>query len=536
MTFNSRNKSIISWIVLILFFSMQGGCSKSGEMGDIRPAGRPPMIEPDYSGIVIPSNIAPLNFSVKESGQEYTARIYSRRGDTIQIRSSSGSIRIPADSWKRLLSENIGGELIVDVFIKNQDGEWTCFDSIVNRVAPEPMDGFLTYRKFRPLFNIWEKMGIYQRSVETFDEKPVFLNRLAKDNCVNCHNFWQNKTDRWLLHQRGGSGAAMLLVVGDTIKKINTKTQFNAPVAYPSWHPSGSLVAFSANNLLQFFHATGECRDVLDRYSDIIVYDLSINTITTVPQISDPDRLEIWPAWSPDGKELYFCSAPKIETFVNPMRPDEFEYDKIKYDLMRISYDPAKRRWGEIESVISSAELGLSITEPRVSPDGHFLLFTAAEYSQFPIYLRSADLYLLDLRTGKWKKLEANSDRADSFHSWSSNSRWIVFSSKRMDGLFARPHFSYIDSLGIASKPFVLPQEDPEFYETYLQTFNVPEFTMEPIRIDPQVLAKVSLSEKEVLNAKLDPAVISNRNAGKTKPELKSTIPSNKNTKNRTAR
>jgi hypothetical protein len=534
MTFNKTATSIGYGILLILIFGMQNGCSKSDEMGDIRAAGRSAMIEPDYAGIIIPSNIAPLNFVVKESAQEYTVRIYSRQGDTIRIHSGSGAIQIPPGPWKRLLAENIGGELIVELSIKNQDGEWIRFDSIVNHIAPEQMDGYLTYRKFGPLFNIWKKMGIYQRSLETFEEKPVFLNRLAKDGCVNCHNFWQNGTDRWLLHLRGGPGTGMLLVIDGKVRKINTKTQFNAPAAYPSWHPSGSLIAFSVNNLLQFFHATGECRDVLDRYSDIIIYDIPTNTITTVPQISNPERLEIWPAWSPDGKALYFCSAPKIETFLNPAQPDEFEYNKIKYDLMRVTYDPATRSWGELETVISSADLGLSITEPRVSPDGHFLLFTAAEYSQFPIYLRSADLYLLDLRTGKWKKLEVNSDRADSFHSWSSNSRWIVFSTKRMDGLFARPYFSHIDSLGIPSKPFVLPQENPAFYETCLQTFNVPEFTREPIRMDPQVLAKAAFFEQEVVNAKLDPGVISSRNVEKAKPDQKITTPSNP--KNRTTR
>ncbi len=536
MTFNNTTKSIVCGILLILISGMQDGCSKSEEMGDIRAAGRSPMIQPDYSGIVIPSNIAPLNFIVKESGREYIVRIHSQRGSPIRIHSTSGVIQIASGQWKSLLADNIGQELVVDISVKDSAEQWIRFNPIVNRIAQEPVDGFLTYRKFGPLFNIWKKMGIYQRSLETFDEKPVFLNRLAKDNCVNCHNFWQNRTDRWLLHLRGGPGTAMLLVVDGKVQKINTKTQFNAPVAYPSWHPSGSLVAFSVNNLLQFFHATGECRDVLDRYSDIVVYDIPTNTITTVPQISDPERLEIWPAWSPDGKALYFCSAPKIETFINPLQPDEFEYNKIKYDLMRVTYDPATRTWGELETVISSSELGLSITEPRVSPDGHFLLFTAAEYSQFPIYLRSADLYLLDLRTGKWKKLEVNSDRADSFHSWSSNSRWFVFSTKRMDGLFARPHFSYIDSLGIPSKPFVLPQENPAFYETCLQTFNVPELTREPIRMDPQVLAKAAFSEQEVLNAKLDPGVMKGRNTMKGTSGSQDWIPKNQNTKNRTAR
>jgi dipeptidyl aminopeptidase/acylaminoacyl peptidase len=176
--------------------------------------------------------------------------------------------------------------------------------------------------------------------------------------------------------------------------------------------------------------------------------------------------------------------------------------------------------WGKLETVISSTELGLSITEPRVSPDGRFVLFTAAKYSQFPIYLPSADLYLLDVTSGKWKKLEVNSDRTDSFHSWSSNGRWIVFSSKRDDGLFTRPYFSHIDSLGKASKPFVLPQENPLFYKTCLEVYNVPEFVKEPVRMNPQTLADAAFSKEDALTAKLDTNVLSNRNENKSKPVI----------------
>jgi dipeptidyl aminopeptidase/acylaminoacyl peptidase len=168
--------------------------------------------------------------------------------------------------------------------------------------------------------------------------------------------------------------------------------------------------------------------------------------------------------------------------------------------------------------VVSSAELGLSITEPRVSPDGRFVLFTAANYSQFPIYLPSADLYLLDVPSGKWKKLEVNSDRTDSFHSWSSNGRWIVFSSKRDDGLFTRPYFSHIDSLGNASKPFVLPQENPLFYKTCLEIYNVPEFVKEAVHINPRALAEAAFSKEDALTAKLDPNVLISRNENISKP------------------
>jgi dipeptidyl aminopeptidase/acylaminoacyl peptidase len=189
---------------------------------------------------------------------------------------------------------------------------------------------------------------------------------------------------------------------------------------------------------------------------------------------------------------------------------------------MRIAYDPVRRVWGKLEIVISSAEIGLSITEPRVSPDGRFVLFTAAAYSQFPIYLPSADVYLLDLTSGKWKKLDVNSNRTDSFHSWSSNSRWIVFSSKRQDGVFTKPYFSYIDSSGTVSKPFVLPQEDPLLYETGMEIYNVPEFINEPVRVSPQLLARAAFSELDTLNAELDPNIMSSRITDKTQSANKS--------------
>jgi hypothetical protein len=518
MNIHINIKMVIFWSLCILAFILFASCSTPEKRADVQSLGKPASLHPDYSGIVIPPNIAPMNFFIKNTGEEFIVLIHSKQGDPIRIQSTSGNIQIPINSWKHLLAENPGEQLIFKIFMKNQAGQWLRFDSIVNQIAHENIDGYLAYRKFGPLFNQWKKMGIFERSLDSYNEKPIMFNQLTtSQNCMNCHNFLQNKTDRWLMHMRFGPGTSMLLTINGEVQKIDTRTAFNkGPGGYPAWHPSGDLIAFSVGPPLQFFHTTGETRDELDRALDIILYDIRTNTVTTIPKLSSKERVEVWPAWTPDGRYLYFCSAPKVETFYvkSKTAEDTLLYDKILFDLMRISYNHQNGSWGELETVISSKEFGLSVAEPKVSPDGRFLIFTTSQYGSFPIFHSSADLYLLNLANGRREKLALNSDRAEGYHTWSSNSRWLAFSSKREDTQFTRLYISYIDSSGNASKAFILPQKNPLFYDSYLEIYNVPEFIQEPVRVSPQTLAKAAYSD--ATPAKLDPLVIQRLNAEKT--------------------
>ena len=170
----------------------------------------------------------------------------------------------------------------------------------------------------------------------------------------------------------------------------------------------------------------------------------------------------------------------------------------LKYNLMRISYDLETDKWGEPQVVVSAEQSGKSSLEPRLSPDGRWLLFCMCDYSCFPVYQPGSDLYMIDLESGRadgkfvYSKLDVNSEASESWHSFSSNSRWIAFSSKRMHGVFTRTYFSYIDASGVASKPFVLPQKDPGYYESCLRTFSMPELVVEPVRATKETLGKVA--------------------------------------------
>lgn len=179
-------------------------------------------------------------------------------------------------------------------------------------------------------------------------------------------------------------------------------------------------------------------------------------------------------------------------------------YDEVKYDLVRVSYDLDRDEWGELETVLSAKDTGLSILLPRISPDGRWLLFCMADYGSFPVYHESSDLYLLDLKAFEQsgqagpKRLQVNSDQSESWHSWSSNSRWIAFSSKRESGVFTRCYLSYVDKKGKVYKPFVLPQKDPTHYDSCLWTYSVPEYVTEPVRVTGEKLRRVVRGSEKI--------------------------------------
>ena len=123
-------------------------------------------------------------------------------------------------------------------------------------------------------------------------------------------------------------------------------------------------------------------------------------------------------------------------------------------------------------------------------------MFALGEYGCFHVWHHDADLYLQDLATGKyWPLKEANSEYAESYHSWSSNSRWIIFSSRRDDTNYTRLYIAHVDADGKASKAFVLPQKTPDYYPLFDRSYNVPEFMVEPVRFTPQEFADIIKGE-----------------------------------------
>jgi Tol biopolymer transport system component len=454
-----------------------------------------PDIFPDYCGVTVPVNIAPLNFRLENHSGRMHVVIDGKNGKLeINGKRKTG---IPLRKWHELLKNNSDDSVTLRLHLRRK--QMGAIQTLYIHIKKETVDPWLVYRLIAPGYESWSEMGLYQRDLTSFNTETIIDNRLLPGACMNCHSFRANSPDDMIFHLRGNFGATMLVNNG-TVSKLNTKTSETiSNCVYPYWHPSGKYVAFSVNNISQVFHSVKEKRiEVFDSKSDLVVYDIKANKLLTSRIISSEESLETFPAFSPDGNSLIFCSARKGTL------PDD--YDKLKYNLCKISFDPLSGSFGDkTDTLVSSAVTGKSVSFPRVSPDGKYLVFTLSDYGNFSIWHREADLYQLDLASGAFHSISSiNSKETESYHSWSSNSRWLVFSSRRTDGLYTRPFIAYSDRNGNFAKPFMVPQKDPDYYDESLSSFNVPEFVTGKVSRDGRAMIKSIGSTAKNVNFELE--------------------------------
>ena len=203
------------------------------------------------------------------------------------------------------------------------------------------------------------------------------------------------------------------------------------------------------------------------------------------------------PAFSPDGRTMYFSAARK--------RMMPYEYINLDYDLCSVSFDAKTGKFGDrIDTLFVASKRGKSVSFARPSYDGKYVLFSLCGYGMLSVYNKDADLWLYDVKKKTARPLdELNTKDSESFHNWSSDSRWIVFTSRRDDGFHAHLYFSAVGKDGRMGKPFMLPQKDPwEYYTNLTATYNVPEFIIKPVPVDKQRMVS-KLHTKDRLQVKV---------------------------------
>ncbi|MBR1594038.1 MAG: PD40 domain-containing protein [Alloprevotella sp.] len=487
-------KRLSLYILTAVCMAAFTACSKTPEIpANSTPVKEQAEIYPDYRDIVIPPNIAPLNFQVRSEGTDFVCALEGAGQSLVAGAGKDGKVMFDTLQWKQLLQAAKGKDLTVRLYAKCGDA-WVSFPAYTLTVAAEPIDRYLSYRLIEPSYELYRQMGLYQRDLENFDEYVIYENNREFDDtqnhCVNCHNFQGYDTQRMLFHVRAKHGGT-IMVDGDKVEKLKMTTDSTAGNAvYPSWHPTLPLIAFSTNKTGQAFHLQHPNKiEVVDYGSDLLFYDVENHTISNI--LKSDDTFETFPCWAPDGSALYYCSAymPMFRGLPDSVAVDTImRYHPVaRYDIKRLSFDAATRTFGAPEMVVDCASEKMSASVPRISPDGRYLLYARGAFGQFHIWHHDSDLWIKDLQTGdNYALTEANSPGVDSYHGWSSNGRWIVFASRRMDGNYSRPFIAYFDKEGHAHKAFVLPQEDPEHNLMLMKSYNVPEFSRSRVRFTPQ--------------------------------------------------
>ena len=441
----------------------------------------PPM-HPNYADITIPYNIAPLNFEI-DSVERIELLIKGERDWTFESRGST--MRFNERKWREMLDAERGNELLIHLTTL-RDNEHCGWRSFTWTVSEDKIDNYLSYRLIEPAYEVWNELQIVERNVENFDERLLGDNISTDRSCMNCHTSNRAERPANFMHVRGKRGGTIYSYDGK-VRKINTSTPHTSGSAvYGEIERGGRYGIFTTADIVPILHLdASERMEVYDRSSDLIVIDFEQGTVSDNKAISGVEYQETFPAFAADGRTVYFCRAVS--------RPQPDSTTQMMYSLCAIDFDPQTGCLGdEVRTVIDAESVGRSFSFPKCSPDGRWLMVTVSDYGTFPIWHSETDLWLVDLQSGAVDTLAAVNGRySDSYHSWSSTSRWVVFASKRDDRVYGRPYIAHVDSLGRVSAPFVLPQRNPAWYRTTLKSMNIPELYPQAESYDARAVRRV---------------------------------------------
>ena len=218
---------------------------------------------------------------------------------------------------------------------------------------------------------------------------------------------------------------------------------------------------FADYRFLQVFYPT---RGVL------AVYDRQTRDLKPLPGADNPALVQASAVWTPDGKYLVFLHAIARDPYPANGIPAKFPNDpnevQIQYDLYRIPFNDGKG--GVAEPIEGASQNGMSNSFAKVSPDGKWLVYVQAKNG---LLMRpDSKLWIIPANGGKARLMKCNTSLMNSWHSWSPNSRWLVFSSKSR-GPYTKMFLTHVDENGNDSPAILI-----ENSTAANRAVNIPEF------------------------------------------------------------
>jgi tetratricopeptide (TPR) repeat protein len=430
--------------------------------------------------------------------------------------------------WKRIKQRSLERDAEVIVAGESQATVVTSSARVHIRTSKDKVGDSLFYREVPlPFLTAVQDPSRIRWRYGTIDEQagpPIVLQNLPV--CGNCHSFADNGSTLGLDVDYGNDkGAYALLPVSKHMVLDDAKI-----ITWDDYKRADGELTFGLLSRVsptgRYVVSTVKDRSVFVAIPDLmisqlffpikgilVVYDRETKAFKALPGADDPQYVQTNAAWSPDGKEIVFARArayraERLEqqnaAVVNSKDVPEFTVEKklFRYDLYRIPFNDGKG--GTAEPLQGASDNGMSNFFPKYSPDGKWIVFCKAK--SYMLLQPDSELYIVPAGGGVARRLRYNTARMNSWHSWSSNSRWLVFSSK-VNGPYTQLFLTHIDENGNDSPPVLL-----ERFTSPDRAANIPEFVKLPgdaiadIReqfLDPYSFLRAGLANENTGNHEL---------------------------------
>jgi tetratricopeptide (TPR) repeat protein len=472
-----------------------------------------------FDNAIFPSEIVAPRFRWTDppsTAPEWLVTVRFERS-TVQLESlvRTPTWRPSPQQWELMKRHSVDGKAVVSVTGRgSQDGIDTYSQGTVSlTTSKDPLQDSVFYREVVLPFSdaVKDPTRIRWRygSIANEGTPPVVLENLPV--CGNCHSFSADGTVLGMDVDYGNDKGAytlsrvakeMNLVTSDIITWSDYKRDPNTPTfgLLSQVSPDGRFVVstvkdrsvFVARPDLAFSQLFFPIQGIL------AVYDRSTKTFSSLPGADDSAFVQSNPVWSPDGQSLVFArrAAYQLKNLHNKenalLTPEECKefidgQTLFKFDLYHIPFNGGKG--GVAEPLAGASGNGMSNYFARFSPDGRWIVFCKA--SSFMLLQPDSRLYIMPAAGGEPRPLRCNTARMNSWHSWSSNGRWLIFSSKA-NSPYTQLFVAHIDENGIDAPAVLL-----EHFTTPDRAANIPEFVSAAPgaieHISPRFLDDVSL-------------------------------------------
>ena len=403
-----------------------------------------------------------------------------------------------ADVWAVIKKHSVARDAVVSIHGVDLDGDGVTrlvsSGTVHVRTSRDPVAAPIFYRDV-PLMPSKTEEGLIKplatRAIPLIEWRLRDISRpessvVMKDmpTCANCHSFSvDGKTLGMDMDGPQGDKGAYALV--DIAKKVvieeddvfswnsfKEKVKNHHTLGLMSQvSPDGLHVVSTVNESLfvcnymdfRFLQSFYPTRGIL------AVYSRKTGKIQRLSGADDPGYVQACPVWTPDGKEIIFMRAvarPAYDPGPLPVKANDPREPKIQYDLYRLPFNGG--RGGKAEPIVGASKNGMSNSFAKCSPDGKWIVFVQSRNGM--LMRPDSRLYIVPAKGGVAREMNCNTSLMNSWHSWSPNSRWLVFSSKA-NTPFTQMFLTHIDKKGNDSPAILVPNSTAAN-----RAVNIPEF------------------------------------------------------------